>query len=178
MQTNKLDGDGRISVPRKRRLGSKPDEMAPSAKGLSYKHAGLNLSLRSCTVKKNKQTKKTGPDVISHQPSTEEVEADRSPGLDDYPSSPGWPVPAHTRPHLKQTTKKMESKARQARGSSGPHMHLCIQRHTGIYTSKITQNGLLGLYQLHDKHGYFEIFLNDPSGIGEGFRVSLLLEQF
>lgn len=42
----------------------------------------------------------------------------------------------------------------------------------------MTQNGLFGLYQLHNKHGYFEIFLYDPSGIGEGFRVSLLLEPF
>lgn len=72
----------------------------------------------------------------------------------------------------------MISKARQARGSSGPHMHLCIQRHTGIYSSKMTQNGLFGLYQLLDKHGYFEIFLNDPSEVCEGFRISLLLEQF
>lgn len=29
--------------------------MAPSAKGLSYKHAGLSLSLRSCIVKKKKK---------------------------------------------------------------------------------------------------------------------------
>lgn len=54
MQTNELDGGGRISVPRKRRLGSEADEMAPSAKALSHKHAGLSLSLRSCIVKKKK----------------------------------------------------------------------------------------------------------------------------
>lgn len=102
MQTNELDGDGRISVPMRRRLRNEADELVPSAKGLSYKHAGLSLNLRSCTVKKKKRKKML---VISHHPSTEEVEADRSPRLDDYPSSPGWPVSSHTRPRLKQTTK-------------------------------------------------------------------------